>query len=122
MYGSRLATTTSFASPNRSRTVSSSRSLVQAISRSFVFVVPSHDQHVRFWTIQAEQHVQVVTQMASQQEVFSHEVMAVLPHSLSFFGVSQQVADTVGGPGGRVNEKSSVVVMHLQGNAAAGPA
>src|SRR3990170_150509 len=111
MYGSRLATTTSFASPNRSRTVSSSRSLVQAISRSFVFVVPSHDQHVRFWTIQAEQHVQVVTQMASQQEVFAHKIVAVLTHALSFFGVSQQVANAVGGPGRRVNQEARVVVM-----------
>ena len=51
--------------------------------------------------------------MASQQEVFAHKLVTILTHALSFFGVSQNVANTVGGPGRRVNQEARVVVMHL---------
>lgn len=49
--------------------------------------------------VQAEEHRPVVPQVADQEEVVPHELVADRPHALPFVGVTQEVADAIGRAG-----------------------
>ena len=72
--------------------------------------------------IEAEEHREIVAEVAGQQEMFAYELVAGLAHALPLIGVAQQVADAVGGPGRRMHQEARLIVVDLQGDAAARPA
>ena len=49
--------------------------------------------------IQAEEHREIVAEIAGQQEMLADELVAGLAHALPLVGIPQQVTDAVGGPG-----------------------
>ena len=74
----------------------------------------SHHQRFSPRVFQGEEHRQIVPKMAIQQEVFANELVADLSHPLPLFGVAEQIADAVCGPGWRVDQETGMVVVHLQ--------
>ena len=62
--------------------------------------------HARFGVIEAEEHGEIVAEIARQQEMLAYELVAGLAHALPLVGIAQQVADAVGGPGRGMHEET----------------
>ena len=58
----------------------------------------SHHQCFASRMFQGEKHRQVIPEMAIQQEVVPHELVADLAHALPLFRVAQKVANSIRGP------------------------
>jgi hypothetical protein len=63
--------------------------------------------------IEAQKEGKIVAKIAGQQEMFLHKVMAGAAHALAFFGITQQVADAIRRPVGRVYEETRVIIVNL---------
>src|SRR5712664_1004492 len=84
--------------------------------------VPSGHQDSLDWILQVQQGGQIVAEVAREQEMLADKLVTDPSHALALVGVAQQVANPVSGAFGGMDQKAGVIIVDLQGDAAAGAA
>src|SRR6266487_2788896 len=84
--------------------------------------IPSSHQDPLAWILQVQQRGQVVAKIARKQEMLADKLMTDPSHALAFVGIAQQVANPIGGTFRGMDQETGMIVVDLQGDAAAGAA